>query len=197
MGRNWYRKKYEHDLILSKHHSPGPFSFVLVLDHLKAGFNVPKIIRAANAFGASELHLINIGMFDPGPAKGTLRQTRCLSYPTFKDSYAALSERGYTFYCLDHRSDETLGGTQFPEKTAFILGHEEYGFSFKREDYPLVRGLRIKQFGQVQSLNVSIAASLACYEWVRQWAADKPGTVLPDPEQPPVRPAYIDRPVDT
>ncbi len=168
MGRNWYRKKYEHDLILSKHQPPGLFSFVLILDHLKAGFNVPKIIRTANAFGAHELHLVNIGLFDPGPAKGTLRQTRCLSFPTFKDSYDSLIERGYTLYFLDPEAEEVLGETQFPEKAAFILGHEEYGFSFKREDFPKVRGMKIKQYGQVQSLNVSIAASLACYEWVRQ-----------------------------
>jgi len=48
------------------------------------------------------------------------------------------------------------------------LGHEEFGFSFTSEEFPEIKKLKIQQFGQVQSLNVSIAASLASYEYVRQ-----------------------------
>ncbi|MDH4007534.1 MAG: hypothetical protein OEU35_05690, partial [Desulfuromonadales bacterium] len=49
---------------------PGAHQFVLVLDQLKAGFNVGKIFRSAEAFGAGAVHLVNIGPFDPAPAKG-------------------------------------------------------------------------------------------------------------------------------
>jgi len=172
MGRNWYRKKYEHEIILSKHHEPGPFPFVVVLDHLKAGFNVPKIIRAAHAFGCREIHLVSIPLFDPSPAKGTFRQTKSRSFTEFQESYDALVAEGYTLYALDHRAELTLGQDSLAEKAAFVLGHEEFGHSFDREKFPAVKGLKIRQFGQVQSLNVSIAASLACYEWVRQHGGD-------------------------
>ncbi len=53
---------------------PGAHDFVVVLDHLKAGYNVPKIFRSAEAFGAREVQLIGIGPFDPSPAKGAFRQ---------------------------------------------------------------------------------------------------------------------------
>ncbi|MEW8013730.1 MAG: hypothetical protein AB2807_02755 [Candidatus Sedimenticola endophacoides] len=43
---------------------------MIVLDHLKAGYNVPKIFRSADAFGAAAVHLINIGPFDPPPPRG-------------------------------------------------------------------------------------------------------------------------------
>jgi tRNA G18 (ribose-2'-O)-methylase SpoU len=53
-------------------------------------------------------------------------------------------------------------------KTAFVLGHEEWGHSFKQDDYPDITSVAIPQFGQVESLNVSIAASIVMYEYVRQ-----------------------------
>jgi tRNA G18 (ribose-2'-O)-methylase SpoU len=166
--RNWYRKRYEQEMILSKHQPPGPFPFVLVLDHLKAGYNVGKIIRAANAFGCRELHLIAIPLFDPSPAKGTLRQTRTRSFETFDSSYQALKAEGYQHFALDKKGDCSLGNITLPEKSAFVVGHEEYGLSFSPETYPDIRRLSIPQFGQVQSLNVSIAASIACYEYLRE-----------------------------
>ena len=47
-----------------------------------------------------------------------------------------------------------------------MLGHEEFGFSFEPQDYPELQKLTIPQFGSVQSLNVSIAASVVMYEYV-------------------------------
>ena len=58
---------------------------VLVLDHLKAGFNVGKIIRSANVFGIREVHLVGIPPFDPGPTKGALRHTRTRRFATFSE----------------------------------------------------------------------------------------------------------------
>jgi tRNA G18 (ribose-2'-O)-methylase SpoU len=57
---------------------------------------------------------------------------------------------------------------ELPHKSAFILGHEEFGCSFVPDDYPQMQTLTIPQFGSVQSLNVSIAASVVMYEYVRQ-----------------------------
>ena len=167
MGKRWYKKKYEQELILSRHCAPGPFPFVLVLDHLKSGFNIPKMIRAANAFGCREIHLVSIPLFDPSPAKGTLRQTLTRSFETFDESYAALTGEGYELFALDVSGKKTLGSFAFPKKAAFIVGHEEFGLSFDVEKYPAVTALRIPQFGKVQSLNVSIAASLAMFEYLR------------------------------
>ena len=53
-----------------------------------------------------------------------------------------------------------------------MLGHEEFGFSFNRQDYPDLRSLAIPQTGSVQSLNVSVAASVVMYEYARQAGRD-------------------------
>jgi tRNA G18 (ribose-2'-O)-methylase SpoU len=167
-GRGWTRRKYQVEMMRSRQAPLGPHSFVLVLDNLKAGFNVPKIIRTANAMGCREIHFVNIPMFDPTPAKGSLKHTQTKCFQTFHESYLALKNEGFTIFAMEPVGAQTLGTFEFPEKSALIVGHEEYGLSFDPNIYPDIRRLKIAQFGKVQSLNVSIAASLACFEYVRQ-----------------------------
>lgn len=147
---------------------PGEHAFVLVLDQLKAGFNVGKIFRSAEAFGAAAVHLVNIGPFDPAPAKGSFRKVPTVFHETFAECHAELTKQGYRFFLLDPEGASSLCATELPEKSAFVLGHEEFGFSFDPGDYPDLGKLTIPQFGSVQSLNVSIAASVVMYEYVRQ-----------------------------
>jgi tRNA G18 (ribose-2'-O)-methylase SpoU len=147
---------------------PGPSPFVLVLDHLKAGFNVPKIFRSAEAFGAAQIHLVGIGPFDPAPAKGAFKKVPARFFDDFPESYGALRQEGYSLFCLAPEGGETLTDSRLPLRSAFVLGHEETGLSFSLSDFPDVRPLTIPQLGVVQSLNVSVAASIVMYEYVRQ-----------------------------
>jgi len=171
------RKRRQEQLLRSYHKQrqrnllarPGIHRFALVLDHLKASFNVPKIFRSAEAFGAREIHLVNIGPFDPSPAKGSFRKVPARFHDSFEAAYRQLVEQGYTLFALTPaRDSEPLTRVRFPERSAFILGHEENGFSFELEAWPEIRPLHIPQFGEVESLNVSVAASIVMYEYVRQ-----------------------------
>ncbi len=148
---------------------PGAHEFVLILDQLKAGYNVGKIFRSAEAFGAKAVHLVKIEPFDPSPAKGSFRKVPALFHETFAACHAELAAQGYTFFVLDPQGATSLCATKLPLKSAFVLGHEEFGFSFDAKDYTKLGKVTIPQFGSVQSLNVSIAASVVMYEYVRQW----------------------------
>jgi tRNA G18 (ribose-2'-O)-methylase SpoU len=147
---------------------PGSNQFVLVLDHLKPGFNVAKIFRSAEAFGAAAVHLVNIGPFDPAPAKGAFRKVPAFFHDDFAACYQQLTSREYSVFRLAPETSESLCHCQLPEKSAFILGHEEFGCSFDPGEYSAIQSLSIPQYGRVQSLNVSIASSIVMYEYVRQ-----------------------------
>lgn len=162
------RHEFYKQMILSRHRPPGPFPLVLILDNMKPNHNVGKIIRSANAMGIREVHLVGIPIFDIRTCRGALKHTLTRTFESFDDSYEALAAEGYSFFGLAPQGEESLGTKNFPEKTAFIVGHEEFGLSFELKDFPLVKGLRIPQFGQVQSLNASIAASISCFEYLRQ-----------------------------
>ena len=142
---------------------------IIVLDNLKAGFNVPKIFRSAESFGAHEIHLINIPPFDPAPAKGGFRKVPAHFHDRFADCYRELEGRGYHFFTLEPGCTSRLDQAELPEKSAFVMGHEELGISFDTGDFE-IDCLTIRQFGDTQSLNVSIAASIVMYEYVRQHA---------------------------
>lgn len=160
-----YRKDRQRNVLAA----PGPHEFVVVLDRLKAGYNVPKILRSAQAFGAAEVHLVNIGVFDPAPAKGALRKVPARFPDRFAESYADLKSRGYCFYLLAADGTESLADIALPQKSVFIFGHEEFGPSFDHTDYPEIKTLKIPQYGEMESLNVSNAASIVMFEYVRQW----------------------------
>ena len=163
-----YEKQKRRNLLAT----PGCHEVILVLDHLKGGFNVPKIFRSAEAFGASEIHLVNVPPFDPAPGKGAFKKVPARFYENFSGSYENLTERGYQLFALSANCHRSITTASLPRKAAFILGHEEFGHSFSQADYPAIDCISIPQFGQVESLNVSVAASIVLYEYVRQHAKE-------------------------
>lgn len=171
LTRKIKHRKKQSELRYEKHRrrnvlaEPGVQKFMLILDNLKAGFNVPKIFRSAQAFGAQEVHLVNIGVFDPSPAKGAFKYVPARFHDTFEQCYAALANSGYTFFVLEPANSEALHEIELPEKSCFILGNEEFGISFDVNDYPDFKRIKIAQSGTVESLNVSIAASIVMYQY--------------------------------
>lgn len=162
------QKSFERQRLLNKiMGKPGPFSYVLILDHLKVDFNIGKIIRSAEAFGAHSVDVVGTSFFDPLPAKGCMKRVPWTMRKTFHESYDAWARLGYTFYAFDSEASESIHQVTFPEKSAFILGHEGFGFTFRKELYPMIKFIKIPQIGMVESLNVSVAASVVMYEFAR------------------------------
>jgi tRNA G18 (ribose-2'-O)-methylase SpoU len=147
---------------------PGTHPFVIVLDGLKPGFNIGKIFRSAEAFGAAAVHLVGIGPFDPSPAKGSFRKVPARFFERIDESLALLFADGYTCFLLAPGDGSSLAQTALPARSAFILGHEEFGPSCDCERFPALQPLTIPQSGGVQSLNVSVAAGIVMYEYIRQ-----------------------------
>jgi tRNA G18 (ribose-2'-O)-methylase SpoU len=170
-------KRYEKHRRRNLLATPGVNPFVVILDHLKAGFNVPKIFRSAEAFGAREIHLIGIGPFDPAPAKGAFKHVPARFHDSFDSCYRELLAQGYRLFALEPGCDNALPSTALPERSAFIFGHEERCMSFERGAYPQVECLTIPQLGSVQSLNVSVAASIVMYEYLHQHPVPRPHPV--------------------
>lgn len=164
-------QRYERERTRNALAKPGEHRFAIVLDSLKAGFNVAKIFRSAQAFGAAEVHLVNIGPFDPAPAKGALRNVPARFHDRFDAAYRELERRGFQLFALSPDPGPSLPACQLPATAAFVFGHEEHGFSFDLAAYPGIRPLQIPQAGPMQSLNVSIAASIVMYEYQRQHSA--------------------------
>jgi tRNA G18 (ribose-2'-O)-methylase SpoU len=161
-----YNKEVQRNLLAR----PGVHAFIVVLDRLKASFNVPKILRSAEVFGAHEVQLVDVGVFDPAPAKGALRKIPARFPADFNSCHTDLTARGYTIYLLVPDGELSLDNLTFETKSAFVFGHEEFGPSFAPDDFPEIKTVSIPQFGETQSLNVSNAAAIVMFEYVRQHA---------------------------
>jgi hypothetical protein len=55
---------------------PGCHEFIIICDGLKSDFNIGKIFRSAEAFGAQAVHLVGMDCFNPYPARA-----RCVRFP--------------------------------------------------------------------------------------------------------------------
>jgi tRNA G18 (ribose-2'-O)-methylase SpoU len=167
----WLFRRHKNANMLA---TPGVHEFIIVLDQVKSDFNIGKIFRSADAFGAREVHLVGIECFNPTAATGSFKWVPARFHSDFRHVYEELSGRGYTLFMLEPQAAQSLAEASLPVKSAFIFGHEEYGIQLDRAAYRDVRALSIAQFGRVQSLNVSIAAAIVMYEYVRQHRLRQP-----------------------
>ena len=163
------RKRFRRQKNANRLAAPGAHSFIIVLDSLKPHFNVGKIFRSADAFGAREVHLIGIDFFDPAPSMGSFKWVPARFHEHFAGVHNELVARDYRLFALEPEKGRPLHAEPLPPRSAFIFGHEEYGLSFDPADYPDIRPLTIPQFGRVQSLNVNNAASVVMWEFLRRY----------------------------
>lgn len=170
MSKKKYQEKlFQQEMFLNKTEATfGPHEVIIVLDHLKDDFNIGKIFRSGEILGVQQIFIVGTKFFDCIPAKGTVRKLKCEFFPDFKTCYEKLKSLGFSMQALDVKGESFLGKIDLSKKTAFIMGHEEFGLSFNPQDFEGIQLLKIKQFGKTQSLNVSVAASLVMHEYNRQ-----------------------------
>ncbi len=158
---------------------PGPHELMLLLDGLNPDFNIGKIFRSAETFGCAGIYLAGVEWFDPGSAVGAFKKVPSKFFKTAAEAVKDLQAQGYTLYALAPGEGDVLGQVDLEQRCAFVLGNEATGLSFD----PLalgVKSLRIPQYGLSQSLNVSVAAAVASWEWLRRWAK-RDAETMPQP----------------
>ncbi len=80
---------------------------------------------------------------------------------------AELKERNIWVVGADERAEQTLYQADLPESIAWVLGAEGEGMRrLTRENCDLL--VRIPMAGEVESLNVSVAAGVCLFESVRR-----------------------------
>tara|TARA_Y100001935_G_scaffold255635_1_gene270292 strand:+ start:3747 stop:4100 length:354 start_codon:yes stop_codon:yes gene_type:complete len=112
--------------------------------------------------------LVNIGVFDPAPSKGAFRNVPAFFHENIEDALKLIQNKNYNIYALTTEAENSLEKINFQENSAFIVGHEEKGFSFDIKKYEEIKPVKISLYGSMQSLNVSVAASIAMYEFTKK-----------------------------
>jgi 23S rRNA (guanosine2251-2'-O)-methyltransferase len=145
---------------------------VLVLDGITTPANVGMILRSATAAGVGGVVVPRRGVasLDPLVVKasaGVAFKAPILKTATAQEAVVALKARGFHVVGLDASGDDDLFAAHLREPVAFVLGSETAGLS--PEVARLVdTWVSIPMASGVESLNVSAAAAVVCFELVRR-----------------------------
>ena len=145
---------------------------VLVLDGVTTPANVGMILRSATAAGIDGVVVPRRGVasLDPLVVKasaGVAFRAPILKSATAAGAVAALKDKGFHVVGLDAEGQDDLFSAHLPEPVAFVLGSETAGLG--SDVARLVdTWVSIPMAGGVESLNVSAAAAVVCFELVRR-----------------------------
>ena len=147
---------------------------VVVMDNIRSMHNVGSVFRTADAFLISGICLCG---FTPQPPHRDIHKTALgatdsvdwLYYEHTVDAVLALKARGYKVLAIE----QTEGSIMLDEyvdkqmQTAFVFGNEVDGVS--DEVIQVCDGvIEIPQWGMKHSLNISVAAAVVLWEFVRK-----------------------------
>ena len=147
----------------------------LVLDNIRSGLNVGSVFRTADAFAIEKIILCGITSRPPHREilKTALGSTESVWWEyigSVTEAVNRLTTEGYEVMAVEQTTNSIMLPSFIPvkgEKYALILGNEVEGVSAEVLD--LCKGaLEIPQYGTKHSLNVSVAAGIVVWDFVRK-----------------------------
>lgn len=150
----------------------GRLPALVILDGITDVRNIGAITRSAVCAGMDALVLPTKGSAQINAdaikaSAGSLQLFPVCRYPKLTDAAGYIKSCGIQLVAASEKATDLIYAVDLKKPTAFILGAEDSGISpaLLRQADHLVR---IPVYGQVRSLNVSVAAAILFYEMIRQ-----------------------------
>ncbi|MBU6196640.1 MAG: RNA methyltransferase [Cyanobacteria bacterium REEB446] len=150
---------------------------IIVLEDIHDKHNIEAVFRSCDAFGIQMLYIIfdKERPFDPRLVgkNSSSSANKWIDFKIFsktEDAYAELKSQGYKIYATALTDEaESIYETNFiaQDKVAIALGNENRGlskFAIDQADSCII----IRMLGMLQSLNLSVTASICMFELNRQ-----------------------------
>jgi 23S rRNA (guanosine2251-2'-O)-methyltransferase len=157
--------------------SPNKFPFILVLDRIQDTQNFGAILRSAAFFRADG---VIIQREEQAPINETTVKTsaggafhlKIARETNLHHAITYLKQKGYWIATSAGKSPLAITDVDFKMPTAVIVGNEGSGVRrLLREKSDIT--FSIPQIGKIDSLNVSVATGIICYEISRQHASSE------------------------
>lgn len=144
---------------------------LLALDGVGNPHNLGAIARSCAHFGVSGILMTEPDLLQSGAAartaEGGLEFVQGLSCESLPLALQLCKQAGYTLITTSSHAGNSLYQTKLPSKVVIVFGEEMDGVSQAVANNAEI-ALQIPGTGKVESLNVSVAASLILGEWYRQ-----------------------------
>lgn len=146
-----------------------PRELVLVSPPLRSNVNLSRIVRAASCCGVQRIIACGNPKIDPKIARDGAEQVQLEVRRSLPPVLKSLRREGYHLVGLEQTSDSrNIHEYSFQRRTALVIGHERLGIddaSLRMLD----AAIEIPVWALPYSYNVATAASMALYEYCRQF----------------------------
>jgi tRNA G18 (ribose-2'-O)-methylase SpoU len=143
----------------------------LMLFNLDGNMNIAMSVRSAAVLGCSDVWIVGHRKYDARPEVGAKNYINVHKIDDVSDTF--FDEHNLQPFLVEQGGiavEDIKFKRYFEKPVCFIMGSESHGipkeFLEKMKNVPRVT---ISQYGLVRSLNVSIAASIVMYEYLRQF----------------------------
>ena len=139
----------------------------IAIENVEHDFNIGSIVRTANSFNVSKVHIIGKKKYNRRGAMCTDKYLEIIHHPDI-DSFLA-NQKDRELVAIENNTPRAkeLHLKQFTSNTTLVFGSENNGITEvllkKTHDVRF-----IESFGSTRSVNVGAAAAIAMYEWTRQ-----------------------------
>jgi len=163
--RYWSVEAIKADLDPKRH------PFHIAIENWQHDLNIGTVVRSANAFLATEVHIVGRRRWNRRGAMVTDRYQHIRHHPTATDLVEWAAEADLPLIGIDNLPGSTsLDADPLPLACVMVFGQEGPGLS---DDMRTAVGQcrSIPQFGSTRSINAGVAAGIAMYSWIAQHAA--------------------------
>ena len=149
----------------------------LVLANLDGNMNIAMSIRTAAVLGCSDVWVVGRRKYDARPEVGAKNYINVHKVDAMDNPKEFFLARGIQPILVEQGGtplEEMSFKPYFQNPVCFIVGSEGTGISPEwAENLKDVPRISISQYGMIRSLNVSIAASIVLYEYLKQWRTSR------------------------
>ncbi|MEI6844109.1 MAG: RNA methyltransferase [Actinomycetes bacterium] len=140
----------------------------IAIENWQHDLNIGSIVRTANAFNVSGVHIVGKRDWNKRGAMVTDRYLTVVHHPTVEDLALWAKENSLPLIGIDNVPGSLrLEGAQLPEKCVLLFGQEGAGMSEEGIAACSVM-YAIDQYGSTRSMNASAAGAIAMYHWALQ-----------------------------
>ena len=142
-------------------------SLEIAIENVEHDFNIGSIVRTANSFNVSKVHIIGRKKYNRRGAMCTDKYLEIIHHTTLDDFLSTQKDRELVAIENNTERAKPLHDKQFTDNTTLIFGSENSGIT--PELLKIAHDVRfVESFGSTRSVNVGAAAAIAMYEWTRQ-----------------------------
>lgn len=139
----------------------------VAIENVEHDFNIGSIVRTANSFNVSKVHIIGRKKYNRRGAMCTDKYLEIIHHASIEDFLKSQKDRELVAIENNTPRAKELHTKKFSSNTTLILGSENNGIT--EELLNRADDVRyIESFGSTRSVNVGAAAAIAMYEWTRQ-----------------------------